>query len=288
MQKIPMHLIEAFISFCQTDNIQAAASRLGITQPALSKQLMALEKMLAQPIFAFRGRKKVLTAFGEELRDQLQARVLGLQEIIEQASLNFADPANAFVRIGSRREILDRFADKMNFPGTVQLIESANATTIEGILNRSLEFGIVHQIPESSELIAKPLFRDHFMLTIPKKLMKTPPAKAKDLWNALTELPCICYKKPDEILMQICKANDVDFNDLNIFRVTANYLSVAKLVNAGVGWAAIPTHISTVDSSNHIIPVPAKAFAPRQFYGVYRPEIKNAPWLRLLLADLQI
>ncbi|WP_413289859.1 LysR family transcriptional regulator [Bdellovibrio sp. HCB337] len=286
MPKIPIHLIEAFISFSQTQNVQAAANRLGISQPALSKQLMALEKMLPQAIFTFRGRQKVLTAFGEELRVQLQEKLEGLQEIIEHTALSHADPSKSYVKIASRREILDRFADKLKFPGTLQLVESANAPTITGLINRTLDFGIVHQVPNTSELVAKPLFRDHFMIVIPKKLLKTPPTKIKDLWSELIKLPCICYKNPDEILGQICQSHGVNFDRLNITRVTANYLSVAKLVNAGVGWAAMPTHISTVSANNHIIPVPLKTFAPRQFYGVFRPELKNAPWLRLLLSEL--
>ncbi|WP_413582513.1 LysR family transcriptional regulator [Bdellovibrio sp. HCB288] len=286
MPKIPVYLIEAFITFCQTQNIQAAAIKLGISQPALSKQLMALEQMLPQPIFTFQGRKKVLTAFGEELQVHLQERLMGLQEIIEQAALNHSDPSKSFVRIASRREILDRFADRLKFPGAIQFIESSNSPTIAGILNRTLDFGIVHQVPDSSELVARPLFKDHFMLVIPKRMMKTPPAKTKDLWNELSRLPCICYKKPDEILEQISAANDVSFKNLNVVRVTANYLSVAKLVNAGMGWSAIPTHVSTISSNVHIIPVPLKTFPPRQFYGVFRPELKNAAWLRLLFSDL--
>ena len=286
MQKIPIHLIEAFITFSQAPNIQAAAERLGISQPALSKQLIALEKMLPQAVFTFRGRQKVLTTFGEELKTHLQSRLMGLQEVIEQTALNHADPSNSYVRIASRREILDRFADRLKFPGALQLIESSNTPTIAGILNRTIDFGIVHEVPDSSELVAKPLFRDHFMLVIPKKMMKTPPTKTKDLWKELTRLPCLCYKKPDEILTSICESNGVDFSQLNVTRVTANYLSVAKLVNAGVGWAAMPTHISTVSSNNHIIPVPLNTFPTRQFYGVYRQELKSAPWLKLLLAEL--
>lgn len=288
MPKIPIHLIEAFISFSQTQNIQAAADKLGISQPALSKQLMLLEKMVPQPIFSFQGRNKVLTSFGEDLRQQLQEKLQGLQEIFEHTALNHSDPSQAFVRIASRREILDRFADKTKFPGGIQFLESSNEDTIQGLLNRTLEFGIVHRLPDTSELIAKPLFRDHFTLAIPKKLLKTPPTKMKDLWSELTTLPCVTYKKPDEILRQICAAHDVDFNDLKISRVTANYLSVAKIVNAGHGWAALPTHVSTLSASNHLIPVPAKSFAPRQFYGVFRHELKNAAWLRLLLEELSV
>lgn len=286
MPKIPIHLIEAFITFSQSANIQAAAVRLGISQPALSKQLIALEKMLPQAVFTFRGRQKVLTSFGEELRTQLHSRLVGLQEVIEQTALSHADPVNSYVRIASRREILDRFADRLKFPGSVQLIESSNTPTIAGILDRTIDFGIVHQVPDSSEIIAKPLFRDHFMVVIPKKMMKIPPTKLKDLWSQLSQLPCITYKKPDGILAPICQSHGVDFNKLNITRVTANYLSIAKLVNAGVGWAAMPTHISTISTNNHIIPVPLKTFAPRQFYAVYRPELKNAPWLKLLLTEL--
>lgn len=288
MPKIPVYLIEAFISFCQTRHMESAARRLGVSQPALSKQLMAFEKMLSQPVFTFRGRQKVLTSFGEELFVQLQDRLSGLQELIEQTSLNHADPAASFVRIASRREVLDRFAERLPFPGTLQFVESANASTIAGVLNRSFDLGIVHQVPDSSELIARPLFQDHFMLAIPKKMLKTPPAKTKDLWRELKALPAICYKKPDEILTHICEAQGVSFASLKITRFTANYLSVAKLVNAGVGWAALPTHISTVTNNNHIIPVSLKDFPPRQFYAVFRQETKNAPWLRELMQELVV
>lgn len=286
MPKIPIHLIEAFVNFCETQHMQTAASKLGISQPALSKQLMALEKLLPQPIFTFRGRKKMLTTFGADLYVHLQSKLSGLQEIVEQTALSHTDLTTSFVRIASRREILDRFAEKMHYPGTLQFIESPNTPTIAGLLNRTLDFGVVHQVPDTSELMAKPLFKDHFMLVIPKKMLKTPPISTKALWEELKNLPCICYKKPDEILQQISKAHGVNFENLNIKRVTANYLSVAKLVNAGIGWSAIPTHISTISANTHIIPVPLKTFPPRQFYGVFRKELKTAPWIKLLLTEL--
>ena len=67
MNAIPLSLLNSFIVFNESNNITDAATALGITQPALSKQLMLLESILSEPVFLLRGRKKVLTPFGTDL-----------------------------------------------------------------------------------------------------------------------------------------------------------------------------------------------------------------------------
>lgn len=287
MQKIPLHLLEAFIAFCDADNIVAAAARLGISQPALSKQLKLLESHLEQPLFVFRGRRKVLTSYGHDLHLKLKEKVTGLQEIVEQTTSIHSDPKNSKVRIATRREIIDRFADQLKFPGSIQFLELANEPAVDAILNRRVDIAIVHKIPDTLELFAKPLFKDHFMFAVPKKLMKQIPSDEKALWKQLMGLPCVCYKLPDDVFVQVCKEYDIQIEDLKVVRTTANYLSVAKLVNAGIGWALMPTHITALSSNVWCKPVSLKVFPPRQFYGICRPELKNAPWLRPLLKEIE-
>lgn len=287
MNRVPLHLVEAFVTFNESANIVEASKRLGISQPALSKQLQALERMVPQSLFILRGRKKVLTAFGEELHIRLKPRLFGLQDIVDQTASIHADPSRATARIAARREVLDRFAATLQFPGFVQFIESRNEETVRAIVNRTVDIGIVHQIPDTHELSAKPLFKDSFMLLIPRSMVKSLPPNQNRLWDMLKRLPCITYKNPDDILQQICAAHDVSLQDLNIARTTPNYLSISRMVNSGSGWAAVPTHIPRTYDQAWVVQVSKKAFPPRQFYCICRPELRKAPWFGALISEIE-
>ena len=287
MGKVPIHLLEAFVTFAESSNIIEAAQCLGITQPALSKQLKALESMLPHSLFAFQGRKKVLTPFGNDLHTRLKSKMTGVQDIISQTASIHSEPANANVRITARREILDRISGQLKFPGSLIFTESSNEIIVRGVLNREIDIGIVHQLPNTYELNAKPLFKDSFVFAVPKAMLKKLPKNSSELCSSLTQLPCIGYKHPDEILEMICGGYDVESSKLKIVRSTANYSSVASMVDSGIGWAVMPGHISISTSRNWIVPVSHKAFPPRQFFAIYRQEVKNVSWLKLLLSEMQ-
>lgn len=67
--------IRAFHATAVAGSLSAAARQLGLTQPTLSRQVMALEADLGVALFERRGRKLVLTATGIELLDHI--RIMG-------------------------------------------------------------------------------------------------------------------------------------------------------------------------------------------------------------------
>jgi DNA-binding transcriptional LysR family regulator len=249
--------------------------------------LKALESKLPYALFAFQGRRKVLTPFGLDLYVRLRDRIHGIQDVINQTASIHSDPVNATVRIAARREILDRIADRLKFPGVLIYAETNNENTIRSLLNREVDIGIVHQMPDTHELSAKAIFKDNFVICIPKKLIAKQPATERELWSTIKSLPCIGYKLQDEILQKICAGNKVTFNEIKIVRSTSNYTSISKMVDAGFGWAAMPAHIPISLNQNWIIPVSNKVFPPRQFFSVHRTEVKSSSWLRLLLKELE-
>jgi DNA-binding transcriptional LysR family regulator len=67
--------IRAFHATAVAGSLSAAARRLGLTQPTLSRQVLALEADLAVTLFERRGRKLVLTKTGMDLLEHI--RIMG-------------------------------------------------------------------------------------------------------------------------------------------------------------------------------------------------------------------
>lgn len=73
--KFDLRQLQAFVMLAETANYREAASRLFITQPALTKQIQGLELALGSTLFN-RGRHGAeLTAIGTQLLPQARALV---------------------------------------------------------------------------------------------------------------------------------------------------------------------------------------------------------------------
>jgi DNA-binding transcriptional LysR family regulator len=287
MNHVPVHLLNAFMVFNDAGNIVRAAQALGITQPALSKQLKSLEQKIAQPLFSLNGRKKVLTPFGRDLHKQIKHRLGGLQEVVNQASLVHAQAAQATVRIAARRGLIDRCCGKIGFQGRLTFLESANDQIIQELLSQNIEIGLLHDVPDSAELIAKPLLKEEFKLVIPKRFLKTKRNYGKALLQDLMAWRCIGYKEPDEILGRLCIAHNLDPRLLKMNRVTASYSNIAEMVGAKLGWAALPAYIEVSSEKNWMIPIPGDVLKLREFFIVYRKEFHQILWFKELVQEVR-
>ena len=100
--------IRAFHATAVSGSLSAAARRLGLTQPTLSRQVQALEADLSVTLFERRGRKLVLTQTGMELLDHIRcmgdaADTLGLaasgraQEIGGRICISATDIVAAYI-----------------------------------------------------------------------------------------------------------------------------------------------------------------------------------------------
>lgn len=287
MHKTPIHLLNAFVVFGDSKNIVEAASRLQITQPALSKQLKQLEESLPGPVFTLVGRKKTLTVFGRNLYHQLKGKLGNIQDLVEQTWSLHSDARQATVKVAARRGILDRISAHIEFDGAIFFLELSNEDILKSLLNLECEIGIVHKIPNTHELIAKPLFKEDFQLVIPKGLLPKSYTFGEELFSLLSLLPCLGYRPDDEILKAVCKFNSAEVHKLKMVRATENYSSIAEMIEARLGWAVMPTYLKVSESKNWVISIPARAYPSRQFYLVYRPEFNSVSWFKSLISEIR-
>jgi LysR family pca operon transcriptional activator len=75
---VKLRQIRLFLQIADTGGLTAAASVLGLSQPAVSKSLAELEDLLGVKLFARLGRRLVLTAEGEAFRRHAKEAVASL------------------------------------------------------------------------------------------------------------------------------------------------------------------------------------------------------------------
>ena len=61
--------MDTFLAVCESMHFTRAAEQLGLTQPAVSQHIHALEEHYGRKLFTYQGKKLALTPAGELLRD---------------------------------------------------------------------------------------------------------------------------------------------------------------------------------------------------------------------------
>ena len=90
---LDLNLLRVFAVVADTGSVTAAASRLYLTQPAVSAALRRLTATVGAPLFVRQGRGLALTSRGEQLRASLR---LHLQALVDAAlSARAFDPATS-------------------------------------------------------------------------------------------------------------------------------------------------------------------------------------------------
>jgi len=284
--KIPLHLIESFLHVVQSESLDSAAKKLGLTQSALSRQMKQLEGMLPYKIFEMSGRSKKLTKYGSLLYKLLEPKFNGVDELILGASSSFAEEEKAHVKISGRGELLDRFAMNLKFKGKIEFIQLDNENSISSVENRSCDIGIIHRVVDSHDLIVKPLFQDNFRLVFPKKMLSHFPSSKTEQRKILMASPCLLYKNNDSVINNSLSHWGLTTNDLNISRVYSNYVAIGTMIKNGIGWAILPSHVKFAKNDNHFVNLKGPDFS-RHFYMCYRKELSNVEWFKKLLRDIQ-
>lgn len=150
--------LRAFLETAQTGSLSAAARKLGLTQPTLSRQVAAIERELGVTLFERVGKSMVLTTTGMDLLEHARAmgtaaEALGLAAngrslaVGGVVSVSASDAVSALLLPPLVRELRERE------PGIAIEVISSNA--LSDLLRREADIAIRHVKPEQPELIAR-------------------------------------------------------------------------------------------------------------------------------------
>src|SRR4051812_24474443 len=166
--------LAAFCAVVEKKSFSQAAERLGVTQPAVSLQIRALEKRLGQQLLDRSGRRVEPTEAGLRLYRGAQ-RLLALEEQLVEELTNEGSIAGRLELGastgpgGSVVPLLLCELQRAHPDLSIALTVADTQRIVELVASREIELGVVGFAPRHRAVSFEPLFRDQVVLACPPK-----------------------------------------------------------------------------------------------------------------------
>ncbi|TEB15396.1 HTH-type transcriptional activator CmpR [Pelotomaculum sp. FP] len=170
MPELNLYQLKIFYTVARHLNYSRAGEELALSQPAVSRQVAALEKSLGLELFVQKGRHVELTDAGRSLFDYAD-RIFDLADEAERAMSQFKDLERGQVLIGASTTIgsyilppvLRAFQER--YPKIELSLHLANSATVEQMVTaRKLDLGLVGGLGRNQALHIEPYFQDDLVM----------------------------------------------------------------------------------------------------------------------------
>jgi DNA-binding transcriptional LysR family regulator len=158
MNNLDWNQLKAFLETAETGSLSAAARKLGLTQPTLSRQVAAIEQSMGVTLFERVGKSMALTPTGLDLLEH--ARAMGAAaEALSLAASGSSQAVSGVVTVSATDVVasvlLPPLVKKLldQEPGIAIDVIPSNA--LSDLLRREADIAIRHVKPEQPELIAR-------------------------------------------------------------------------------------------------------------------------------------
>ncbi len=158
MDHLDWNQLKAFLETAETGSLSAAARKLGLTQPTLSRQVSAIESQLGVTLFERVGKAMVLTSTGLTLleharamgaaADDLRMSATGQSQAVDGVVCVSASEAMAAYLLPG---VLSRL--RQQAPGII--IEVVASDALSDLRRREADIAIRHVRPDQPELIGR-------------------------------------------------------------------------------------------------------------------------------------
>jgi DNA-binding transcriptional LysR family regulator len=166
IERPSLHALAVFLAVVQHGTMTAAAEVEGISQPAISAQVKALERYYGTPLLQRGGRVSSLTPAGRQVADYAK-RMLALASELDRVVADLEGLASGSLVIGASstpgEQLLPSFLGRFHsaYPGVRLALKIGNSAEVtELVAARELDFAIVGQEPRDSDLLAEPVLDD--------------------------------------------------------------------------------------------------------------------------------
>jgi DNA-binding transcriptional LysR family regulator len=235
MNGIDWNLARAFCATADAGSLSAAARKIGLTQPTLSRQVAELEAELGVALFERIGKKLVLTSTGRGLLEHARvmaaaadAMVLSaagqMQEITGRVCISATDAFSAYIL----PDIVERIRRQ-----APQITISIIATdSLSDLRRREADIAIRHLRPTEPELIARHIGEMHadFYASSIWVTRHGKPTTAKDLTNA----EVLAFEPVDRFVDQLGRSG-IALSADQCCVVSDNAIVLWELVRRGLG-----------------------------------------------------
>lgn len=282
-----LNLLHSFVVFSEARNIVEAATKLEITQPALSAQLQRLEAALPLRAFTMVGKKKVLTAYGTQLHLSLKGRIESLYDSVRVAHQSFLGEENITLKIGGRSEIVLRLLPSISFKGCVEVTVSTGRAAVGALQRGELDCVLTERRADAFGIVGKKIVEEGAQLHVPRRFLKRIGPVPSLAAIPLETIPCLIYSRKEPMLSEFLTKRRISFQKLRIRRICEDWPVIVRLVERGLGWALAPDAFSPKSDGVISFEIPAHLVSHESVFVYYRKELSAFPWFGKFLAEVQ-
>lgn len=193
-QRLNLRQLEAFSAIAAAGSITAAARMLNVSQPGLSRLLMALERSLGFPLFLRHGKRLAITPEGAEFADEIARSLSGLATL-ERAADDLRMMRRTVLRVAAIPalcfQVMPRaIASFMRaHPGLRVQFEGLGAQRIvENVAARQVEIGVTQMLGPMPGVTIAATYRSDCVCVMPpghvlaaKEMVRPDDLRAHDL-----------------------------------------------------------------------------------------------------------
>lgn len=238
------------VRLAETLNFSQVAEKLNISQPALSKQILALENEMGVKLFDRSHTPMTLTPAGEHFIRQAR-ELLYREDQLYRSMEQFSSGESGRLVIGISPfrtlymipDVVKKVREK--FPGVQVFLHEAGSDTLrKEIAEGKYDFAIVNLPVEESVLNTTPLAQDTLALAVPDSMLDLLPPSVRDQDSVdlkdCTGLPFIVVGKNQEMRIlfdRLCA--QADFIP-NIAMEVVGLTTAWAMAHAGIGATILP------------------------------------------------
>lgn len=266
MSPLSLDLLRTFLAVHRTGSVTAAAQTLGLSQPAVTAQVKALEAALDRPLFDRLPRGVAATPAADELAHRVAAALDALDEVVESEL-----PTDEAVHLGGPAEFLCEVVMPMLAPLVRDGLRLRTTLGLSDDLLADLAAGrldlVVSTIrPRVRGVHADPLYDEEFLLVAapevaaalgvtPAPHPDTPPALGTHVARgaggagpkALAGVPLVAYAEDLPIVRRYWRTVFGRRTAMAAQIVIPDLRGVLSAVRAGMGFSVLPAYLCRRD-----------------------------------------
>lgn len=278
-------LFEVYLTVCNKGSMTAAAQELGMTQPAVSGAVAALEKTYETKLFERKGKTIELTEAGRRLRQYSQT-ILDQYEMARKAVHEEKQETACLIGVASTAadtiliplmKTLDQQRLKWHTGETHELIAM--------LTDHKLDFCIADLNADETNLTYLPLYKEEFSACVSSSYYE-------DDTVAVSQLPEMNLLLREEgsgsrlCLEAVASRRSLE---LSPYAESRSDLSLIRMAENGLGLTVVPTRLiekSLKKKRLHTVRIKGADFR-RQYYLIYRSDMYLSDNLQSLIRTIR-
>ncbi len=270
-------LLQVLIAFNEAKNLIQAAEKLKISQPAVTQRLQRLQEQVEQPLYAFEGRKKVLTHYGKALYEMAKLNFTQFDTDFQNLNRRYASPEQLVLRVGGLKELMGIFSEIIDFSGRSDHRKMTEAQALSAVQAEVIDIAISESIVDNSDLMSRKFFEGSSRIMFHRNIF---PAitSFRDIYensDLITQGSCIMNRIDCSYLEKFCKSIKVDHSKIIAKATFEDWSSVLSFIENGSGYAVVPSFIQSQVKEIRSIDIPHAVISRSIFYAVFKRKLKK-------------